>query len=273
MGSSISSEKLVNHNQLDGRVESPRTGGIQGTLGAGRSLVSEGLRAAGLRKKVDDDVFGGDVADGTGVRRPKSANVPIAGSSRAHRRESVDWVAELERERSQSRASVHSSARVSDGSSSSRRQQEPQTPDPSSSTFSANRSSISGSRPPTSMAESRRGELENDANELSLSRTYTPARVLAERERERNGAGSSIGRHHTGQDRALPSPSAYHTRRYSPLPSASQQQQQTMSEHTRLMLESLTVFESNLARLPSMGNTTTTIIPDLFRSAQTIVPA
>ena len=80
------------------------------------------------------------MADGSGVRRPKSANVPIAGSSRAHRRVSVDWVAEIraeqpELERSRSRASVHSSARVNDSSSSSRKQQEPQTPDQSSSIF------------------------------------------------------------------------------------------------------------------------------------------
>jgi hypothetical protein len=45
------------------------------------------------------------------------------------------------------------------------------------------------------------------------------------------------------------------------------------SEHGRLMLEALQMFESHLSRLPPMGNTTTQTIPDLFRSAQNIVHA
>lgn len=51
------------------------------------------------------------------------------------------------------------------------------------------------------------------------------------------------------------------------------QRQYTTSEHGRLMLESLQMFESHLSRLPPMGNTTTQTIPDLFRSAQNIVHA
>ncbi|TFY74062.1 hypothetical protein EWM64_g9950 [Hericium alpestre] len=42
-------------------------------------------------------------------------------------------------------------------------------------------------------------------------------------------------------------------------------------EHLKLMDESLVVFETLLSRLPPMGNTTTSIIPELFRDAQSIV--
>ena len=45
------------------------------------------------------------------------------------------------------------------------------------------------------------------------------------------------------------------------------------SDHRRLMLEALSVFESHLSRLPPMGQTTTTTIPEVFQSAQHLVHA
>lgn len=43
------------------------------------------------------------------------------------------------------------------------------------------------------------------------------------------------------------------------------------AEHRRLMMEALTMFESQLSRLPPMGQTTTNTIPGLFQNAQHLV--
>lgn len=43
------------------------------------------------------------------------------------------------------------------------------------------------------------------------------------------------------------------------------------AEHRRLMLEALGMFESHLARLPPMGQTTTSTIPEVFQNTQHIV--
>ena len=44
-------------------------------------------------------------------------------------------------------------------------------------------------------------------------------------------------------------------------------------EHGKLMMDSLSIFESHLSRLPPNGHTTTNTIPELFKAAQTIVQA
>lgn len=43
------------------------------------------------------------------------------------------------------------------------------------------------------------------------------------------------------------------------------------AEHRRLMLEALSMFESHLSRLPPMGQTTTSTIPEVFQSSQQLV--
>ena len=43
------------------------------------------------------------------------------------------------------------------------------------------------------------------------------------------------------------------------------------AEHRRLMLEALGMFESQLSRLPPMGHTTTTTIPEVFQTSQQFV--
>lgn len=45
------------------------------------------------------------------------------------------------------------------------------------------------------------------------------------------------------------------------------------AEHRKLMMESLSMFESQLSRLPPMGQTTTSTIPELFQNAQHLVHA
>jgi hypothetical protein len=42
-------------------------------------------------------------------------------------------------------------------------------------------------------------------------------------------------------------------------------------EHLNLVADALAVFETQLSRLPLMGDTTTTTVPDLFRDAQSVV--
>lgn len=47
--------------------------------------------------------------------------------------------------------------------------------------------------------------------------------------------------------------------------------QDPFQEHRRLMLEALSMFESHLSRIPPMGQTTTTTIPEVFQCSQHLV--
>ena len=264
MGSAVSGSRAKDDGQAG---ESEKSGGAESV---GRSLVGEGLKAAGILRKKDEDVFGSEVGEEVGLRRA------YTGGSYRSRRESVDWASEartdrtLERERDRSPSRGSEDSRGEGMPPPTPGRLDPQTADITG-TFrrSTNRTPYSASRPPTSMTNRRHGGADDESPlsaDSPVSRTFTPASILSERGKDRTGALSSLSRHST-------------SRRYSPLPPvpgshiSPLQYQHTASDHTRLMTESLSIFESHLARLPPMGTTTSVTLPDLFRSAQSVVHA
>ena len=242
--------------QRGGSAESPLA-----SLASGRSLVGEGLRAAGIRTKRGDDVFSN--GGGSGIGADERSQTSGSGSSRVGEGAGPPSI-----------ASTRVSFESRPNEASERR---------------AHRESYNGmaSRPATSMADYHNHGEDTEplwtAPPASL-RTYESAYPLSERDRDRQGIGSSI---HAKQhppplhptpphDRNFMSP--FNTRRHTPIMpqttgTPGPGQQFGTSEHGRLMLEALQMFESNISRLPPMGNTTTQTIPELFRSAQNIVHA
>ena len=201
-----------------GRRQTAR-GGSDGPLSPGRSLLGEGLRAAGIgvtRRRdpgVTEDLFGSDHASvhASPVRRTLStgANSVIQGGT--------EW---------ESPAQLAPSSRI--GDLPGRRTGDYQTPDTRRLGDRILTSTPSSVRPGTSMAA-----LHHDNSALPSSRA-TPAN-------HRSTTSTS------GPFRGDP------------------------SEHSRLMLEALNVFETQLSRLPPMGQTTTSTIPEVFQSSQLLV--
>lgn len=247
-----------------GRKQKLRSGSTESPLGPvslGRSLVGEGLRAAGIKtKRGGDDVFGN-------------------GSS-------GDRAAE---ERSQ--ASGSGSSRISEGvGPPSMALTKVKIVDPFSSDRRMNRASYNGvaPRPATSMADYHHGvSLYPPGPASSTFGTHSATYPFSEGDRIRQGIGSSIHARQAAPSQPIPSLDRTSaspftaTRRHTTMtplsPGSSStpglQHHYTTSEHGRLMLESLQMFESQLSRIPPMRNTTTQTIPELFRSAQNIVHA
>lgn len=75
----------------------------------------------------------------------------------------------------------------------------------------------------------------------------------------------------TSVDRGYSSPYSTSSRQLAGTPISATRDRVTSGEHGKLMMDSLSIFESNLSRLPPNGHTTTNTIPELFKSAQTIV--
>jgi len=75
------------------------------------------------------------------------------------------------------------------------------------------------------------------------------------------------------QDRAYSSPFAPLRSTPAPLPASaiSGSTHDAHAEHRRLMMESLSMFESQLSRLPPMGQTTTSTVPEVFQASQHLV--
>ena len=248
-------------DQRGGSAESPLA-----SLAGGRSLVGEGLRAAGIMKKGDDIFSNAGGSNGRGA--DERSQTSGSGGSRVS--ESVG---------SASLALTRVSFDSRPNEASDRR---------------AHRASYNGmaSRPATSMADyHNHGENTEPPRTAPLSgmKAYNSAYAVPERDwdRDRHGIGSSIHARHSPlplhttppHERTFTSP--YATRRHTtmtPLPPGSASTPSSghpfaTSEHGRLMLEALQMFESHLSRLPPMGTTTTQTIPDLFRSAQNVVHA
>ena len=250
-GSSFSKEEVVEDPNV-GRRQSRRSGSIDNILGSGRSLISQGLKAAGILKK-DDDVF----------------THPDQGPDRASRRKgSVDWSAEVhgdqtqerhrDRERSQSRVDALSNGRPTERRDASlvRDQGDPRTSNPVGGHSGALVSrSASGIRPATSMADYHYRDDDHG------------------RQGDWARSGSALGRYPTlqqsqpQQSRNVSTP--FSARRFSPAGGSNQHP----TDHTRLMMDALSMFESQLSRVPPLGSTSTLTIPELFRSAQVITQA
>ncbi|KII90711.1 hypothetical protein PLICRDRAFT_542275 [Plicaturopsis crispa FD-325 SS-3] len=246
-----------------GRRQTQR-GGSTELVGNGRSLVSEGLRAAGIKRRegVGDDVFGGGPSNGKGAELSvgvgSQRRVPSNGGGSSSG--NGDW----EMVEKGSSRSGGSSNRNSEPLA--RGQTDPRTP--------ANRGTLSN-RPATSMAEYR--DVNPPRTAPPALRTQRSAYPLGERAR----SGSVRQQIPPQQPQPPPNDRPYSSARRNPPtpapPSSSASHttpgthQHTNSEHGRLMLDALSIFESNLSRLPPMGTTTTSTIPELFRAAQSIV--
>ncbi|KZT19971.1 hypothetical protein NEOLEDRAFT_1141271 [Neolentinus lepideus HHB14362 ss-1] len=236
-----------------GKRQSLRGGSAESALG-GRSLVSEGLKAAGIGAKRGGS--GMDLFRDEGLDREKLTSLARARTTG-----------------SSSRTFTLGNVRASEGAgplAKTRNSLDLRTTTPAAEPRVTHRMSMS-SRPSTSMADC------SDENPPQTapptSRTYRTSLILPERERERFATEVPLGSRQqslisASQDRMYSSPLLASRRTPSAL--AGQLTQQN-AEHARLMLESLSMFESSLSRLPPMGTTTTSTIPDLFRSAQTIV--
>ena len=74
-------------------------------------------------------------------------------------------------------------------------------------------------------------------------------------------------------DRGYPSPYTGASRQLAGTPLFATRDRVASGEHGKLMMDSLSIFESNLSRLPPNGHTTTNTIPELFGAARTIVQA
>ncbi|KAH7924532.1 hypothetical protein BV22DRAFT_1129760 [Leucogyrophana mollusca] len=260
-----------------GRRQTQRGGSAESHLGAGRSLVGEGLRAAGIgmRSNGGDDVFGQANDPSVSVRRTRST---ATGSST---REAVEW---QEDERVGVEERNRTSSRISEGVGPPRSHLNSDPPRASPALMDGGRGSgrVASARPATSMAEFYHGEDGSGRGSAFSLRSRRGAYTAVERERPSSGAASNVRPLSVQQLQppAAPTPpggsrNGIVARRHTsltPLGNGSSTQvnaQQQASEHTRLMLESLSMLESNLSRLPGASAT----VPELFRQAETIVHA
>lgn len=236
-----------------GRRQGHRTGSSEGLLGAagGRSLIGEGLRAAGLAKRRDEDVFTythGEIQAIPPRRTRSTGNSSVIadgqgnGSPEQQTRDNTSrWVEEGVGPPRDPKTPLNGTYRFTD-----RRPQ-----------------SGMAARPGTSMAA-----LHHDAREQAPPRTAPPAlRSYKSTYALPNRLVDNL-QDQSNHERASSSPFSSHR----PL-TAQGGGRDSNAEHRRLMLESLSMFESQLSRLPPMGQTSTTTIPEIFQSAQHLVHA
>ncbi|KAI0755103.1 hypothetical protein C8Q80DRAFT_1095322, partial [Daedaleopsis nitida] len=241
--SSPSRERPDDDMDIGGRRQGHRSGSSEGLLGTvgGRSLIGEGLRAAGLTKKRDEDVFspinGNLQAPGVTRRTRSTGNSSIIVGS--------DADTSLEQ-------SVEYDGRINEGVGPP---SDPKTPFHAG--FRPRPTSGIAARPGTSMAALHHEDVPRTAP--PMLRSYRSTFALPDRHLEDMQRQSTL-------DRGSP----FGTVRSSTAQSGIRE---SSADHRRLMLDALSVFESHLSRLPSMGQTTTTTIPDVFQNAQHLVHA
>ena len=148
---------------------------------------------------------------------------------------------------------------------------DPRTPANGSSLHRAERVTYSGPqpRPKTSMADFRPINEDLPPNTAPAAvRTYKASFTFG-RDRDREGMVSRQTLYTpfstAPQDRTYGSP------RTRPRETPALPLDEQAIEHLRLMDESLTMFEGQLSRLPPMGDTSTTTVPEVFRNAQAVV--
>ena len=240
--SSPSRERPEQPFEGPGRRQGHRTGSSEGLLGTagGRSLVGEGLRAAGLTKRRDEDVF--ISANGSTQTSTLGQRTRFSGNS--------SNIAGTEGDSSFDR-SMEEGSRVDEGVGPPR---DPKTPINGS--IRARPQSGVLLRPGTSMAALHHDESAPPRTAPPALRAYRSTYTLQDRNVE------DLQRQ--AQDRSSP----FGTMRSSTAQSGIRE---ANGDHRRLMLEALTMFESHLSRLPPMGQTTTSTIPEVFQSAQHLV--
>lgn len=246
------------------RRQSLRGGSAESPLANNRSLVGEGLRAAGImrRRETHDDVFQEPFREPEESKRSQS-------SARGNLAHNGDW--DESRDSDQARQRVHkrsslSMARLSEvaGSSSDI---EPRTP----ASASSRQPPRVNSRPATSMAGYHYEE-SPDSHRVSMLRADKSPTPFPDRDQDQVSQTSASRQQAPPHERGYVSPYGI-SRQLAGTPLSAQRERVSAGDHGKLMFDSLSIFESHLSRLPPMGNTTTTTIPELFRSAQSIIQA
>ncbi|KAI0249068.1 hypothetical protein BJV78DRAFT_1156100 [Lactifluus subvellereus] len=251
-----SSRLIVDDNEDDGPLipgsdlrdrQPARRGSMENSLGS--RLIGDSLRAAGMSVKSGADVF----------REPEDP----PENPKPHRTISISSNSNQEREMLTSSTDVSAPSRAG-------MLHNPRTPANGLFHYRTERGAYSGpqSRPATSMADFRpiNEDLLPPKSAPPGVRTYKSAYTL---ERDREGMGSRQASYTplstAPQERTYGSPRT-RPRETPPLPL-----DEHALEHLRLMDESLAMFEALLSRLPPMGDTTTTTVPEVFRNAQAVV--
>ncbi|KAF5317793.1 hypothetical protein D9619_012653 [Psilocybe cf. subviscida] len=271
----ISTDSLV--TPREGRRQSLRGGSAESALvwSPGGRLLGEGLRAAGLSPRKAGEAGPSsafrDAYRDQDIRQPDWS--PSGAASRSRNTEQADQVPRASTSMSNykylDREDVEAAmarGRLTRGHKSTYSLAPPRERDDS--LTRRTRESLTGRR--------ERDSLPPDRAVSSLSH-FGPQRSPGHAQ----NFGPIATPAHLQQDRNVPSP--FGTRRYThtSTATASGSQSQSQSEHTRLMLDSLAVFESQLAKLPpTVGNSGNNAAAgvghfpsDVARSAQGVVSA
>lgn len=219
-----------------GTTQTRRGGSLESHIAQNRSLVGEGLKAAGIatkRRENTDDVFREP------VREPEERRLEVVTTTG---RTSV--LGGRDREVDQDH--------------------EPRTP--ASTVRREPPRSLFSSRPASSLGGAHHESPSFDGLRVSTlkGKKTTP---LMDTDRD-----LPLVRQ-TSVDRGYPSPYTGASRQLSGTPLSATRDRVGSGEHGKLMMDSLSIFESHLSRLPPNGHTTTNTIPELFKAAQTIVQA
>lgn len=213
----------------------PRRGGsFESPISQHRTLVGEGLKAAGIatrRRETTNDVFREPIREPE-ERRHEPAIMTGRTSAFGNRDREVD------------------------------RDPEPRTP--ASAVRREPPRSLITSRPMSSLAHHESPS--TDALRVSMlkGKGSTP---LLEADRELPLVRQP------SMDRGYSSPYSASSRQLAGTPLSGTRDRVASGEHGKLMMDSLSIFESHLSRLPPNGHTTTNTIPELFGAARTIVQA
>lgn len=217
-----------------GTTQTRRGGSFESPISQNRTLVGEGLKAAGI------------------ATRPREATSDVF---REPTREPEER--RLEREMTTGYTSVFGS----------RDREVDRDPEPLTPASAARREpprSLISSRPMSSLGEDYHDSPSSDALRVSMLLRGKKTTPLMNADRDLPLVRQpSI-------DRGYSSP--YSTsRQLAGTPSLGTRDRMISGEHGKLMMDSLSIFESHLSRLPPNGHTTTNTIPELFKAAQTIV--
>ena len=228
----ISGQVIDEQGDEYGAVQTRRGGSWESPVAQNRTLVGEGLKAAGIttrRRETTDDVF----------REPERRLELVTTTGRTSVLGSRDREAEHE--------------------------PEPRTP--GSAVRREPPRSLISSRPMSSMGGAYQPETpSSDALRVSMLRGKKTTPLMG------SDRDLPIVRQ-PSLDRGYPSPYTGASRQLAGTPLSGTRDRVASGEHGKLMMDSLSIFESNLSRLPPNGHTTTNTIPQLFTAAQTIVQA
>ena len=232
----ISGQIIEEQENEYGTTQTRRGGSWESPVSQNRTLVGEGLKAAGIatrRRETTDDVFR-EPAREPEERRLEPVMTTGRTSVQGNRDREID------------------------------RDPEPRTP--ASAVRRDPPRSLLSSRPMSSLGGAYHDSPSSDALRVSTlkGKKSTP---LMDVDRDLPMVRQS------SMDRGYSSPYSASSRQLAGTPVSATRDRVASGEHGKLMMDSLSIFESHLSRLPPNGHTTTNTIPELFKAAQTIVQA